>query len=180
MSHASPYVIRPVGPDDSGVFAEAAERFFRQTYGHEAAHAAVMDSHCAQTFAPGKIRAQLGAPDVTALVAEVGAVILGLAQMRAKDGEAEVQRFYVDAAWHGRGIAQALMAALVDRAKMAGLRALSLGVWTQNDRAIAFYQRQGFRAEGTVEFLLDGVPQSDLLLRRPLLSEAKPPRGGNL
>ncbi|MCX7287855.1 MAG: GNAT family N-acetyltransferase [Rhodobacterales bacterium] len=179
MNRAPLPAIRRVGPGDAGRYAQAAERFFRQTYSHEAGHAAVMDSHCAQTYAPGNIRAQLAAADVTALVAEQEGVILGLAQMVAKNSEGEVQRFYVDAAWHGRGIAQVLMAALILRAEAGGLRALSLGVWTQNDRAIAFYQRQGFRPEGTVKFLLDGIPQSDLLMRRLLGPGAEPPRGGS-
>jgi diamine N-acetyltransferase len=119
-----------------------------------------------------RIAAQLASPDVTALIATQGPAIVALAQMRAKAGEGEVQRFYVDAAWHGQGIAQPLMAALIASAEAAGLAALHLGVWSRNDRAIAFYRRQGFHPDGNAEFLLDGVPQSDLLMRRPLAKRA--------
>ena len=162
--------IRLVRPDDAVRFAAAAERLFRQTYGHDAAHAAVMDAHCAVTYAPERIAEQLAAPGTTAQVAVSGAKIVGLAQLHAVGNRGEVQRFYLDRNWHGQGLAQALMQALVAAAKTLGLTTLRLGVWDQNDRAVAFYRRQGFVACGTVEFLLNGVPQSDLMMQRDLVS----------
>ena len=171
-------VFRRALPADTPQYSAAAERFFRQTYGYDAGHAAVMDRHCAKTFAPGVIRTQLGNPKVSTLIATQDETIVALAQMLAKDGAGEVQRFYVDAAWHGLGIAQTMMGSLISTAEAAGLEALHLGVWSRNDRAIAFYLRQGFRPEGTVEFLLAGIPQSDLLMRRPLARGAGTPGTG--
>lgn len=178
MTAGPPPVVRPALPADTPLYSAAAERFFRQTYGNDAGHAAVMDRHCAKTFAPEAIRTQLGNPKVTTLIATQGQAIVALAQMLASDGAGEVERFYVDAAWHGQGIAQTMMARLISTAEAAGLESLHLGVWIRNDRAIAFYRQQGFHPEGTVEFLLDGVPQSDLLMRRPLSQGAGTPRTG--
>jgi diamine N-acetyltransferase len=168
VNQPSPVEIVAARPDDAARYAAAAERFFRQTYGHDAAHAAVMEAHCAQTYSPARIAAQIAAPDVTALVALSGAEIVGLAQLHATGSDGEVLRFYLAEEWHGRGLAQALMQAVVSRASVLGITTLRLGVWTGNARAIAFYRRQGFVAAGQVQFFLADVPQSDLMMQRSL------------
>ena len=41
---------------------------------------------------------------------------------------------------------------------------LWLGVWEHNPRAIAFYEKRGFRAIGAQEFLLGADRQRDLVM----------------
>ena len=41
----------------------------------------------------------------------------------------ELQRFYVAHAWHGRGVAQALMQDVLSAARAVGAATLWLGVW---------------------------------------------------
>jgi ribosomal protein S18 acetylase RimI-like enzyme len=162
------WTIRFATPHDAAPYAQAAEQFFRQTYGHDAGHAAVMDRHCAETYASRAIAVQLEDPAVTALIANVGAAMVGLAQLRVNGDAGEVERFYIDHQWHGQGLAQDMMEGLHRIAASLGLRSLHLGVWSQNTRAIAFYRRQGFIPSGTVDFLLAGSVQADLLLRKDL------------
>lgn len=162
------WTLRPAGPQDVEIFRAAAERFFRETYGHDAHHATVMDRHCADTFAADTIAAQLADPEVTSLLAEAGSATVGLAQWRFDGDAAELQRLYADRACHGTGLGQALMSAVIAEASRCNMRSLSLGVWDRNERAIAFYRRQGFVVTGTVAFLLAGMAQTDLLMRRDL------------
>ena len=56
----------------------------------------------------------------------------------------QLQRFYVDRPFHGRGVAQSLMRAVDDAGRELGGRTLWLGVWERNPRAIAFYTKCGF------------------------------------
>ena len=56
----------------------------------------------------------------------------------------ELWGLYVRAAWWGAGVGYALMRALI------GDRAAYLWVLEGNERALAFYERQGFRLDGTV------------------------------
>jgi putative acetyltransferase len=52
-------------------------------------------------------------------------------------------------AYAGRGVGRALMAALVDQADLwLNIKRLELTVWSDNDRAIALYERFGFEREG--------------------------------
>ena len=80
----------------------------------------------------------------------------------------ELKRLYVAAAWHGRGVAQALMDAALMAARTCGARTLWLGVWERNPRAAAFYAKHGFRRVGEHTFVLGEDVQTDWLLARPL------------
>ncbi len=53
----------------------------------------------------------------------------------------------VDAAAEGQGVAAALVAAVEGWALAQGYRLLSLDVFATNQRALRFYERQGFRPE---------------------------------
>jgi diamine N-acetyltransferase len=83
-------------------------------------------------------------------------------------GEApiELQRFYVDHRYHGRGLAAQMMSACVDVALGAGAQTLWLGVWEQNAKAIRFYEKCGFAAVGHQHFLLGTDRQSDRVMMR--------------
>jgi diamine N-acetyltransferase len=166
------WTLRSAGPQDVELYRAAADRFFRDTYGHDAHHAKVMDQHCGDNFGAGIIAAQLSDPDVTALIAELGSATVGLAQWRIDGDAVELERIYVDRACHGTGLGKALLAAVAADATRRGKRSLYLGVWDRNERAIAFYRRQGFVVTGTVDFLLAGAAQTDLLMRRELAQDA--------
>ena len=87
-------------------------------------------------------------------------------------GHAEVRRFYVDARWHGQGVAARLMETVLAEATGWGAKALVLGVWEHNPRGIAFYRKVGFHPVGQTIFDLGGDLQTDLVFRRPLTADA--------
>ena len=81
-------------------------------------------------------------------VAEVDGNIVGFASTApARDEdpprELELATIYLLTAHHGSGLGQALLDATL------GDRAASLWVLDENPRAIAFYRRNGFEADGT-------------------------------
>jgi ribosomal protein S18 acetylase RimI-like enzyme len=65
------------------------------------------------------------------------------------DAPAELKRIYVDATWHGRGVAQMLLKLVESRARENGCDVLWLKVWDGNMRGIAFYEKQGFELIGS-------------------------------
>jgi ribosomal protein S18 acetylase RimI-like enzyme len=79
-----------------------------------------------------------------------------------------VQRLYVDARYHGKGVAALLMDACIDAARRYDTKALWLGVWEHNPRAIAFYAKCGFVEVGEQVFPLGGDLQRDLVMARPI------------
>jgi ribosomal protein S18 acetylase RimI-like enzyme len=100
----------------------------------------------------------------------------GFAQLRAgrisdgvpSEGSIELYRFYIDRAWHGRGLAAHLMDAAKQRAREHGASSLWLGVWERNARAQAFYRKHGFSKVGKQLFVVGTDPQTDEVMWCPL------------
>jgi ribosomal protein S18 acetylase RimI-like enzyme len=132
--------------------------------------------HLANAFGEEIQKRELTDPVVTYLIAEQHGRTAGYAQVREGDAPScvagaspvEVRRFYVLPAFHGTGIAQALMNACADEARRRGGRTLWLGVWDQNPRAIRFYTKWGFEDVGGQTFMLGDDPQQDRVLARSL------------
>jgi GNAT superfamily N-acetyltransferase len=168
-------VIRTATPEDAEALAALATRTFSETY---AAHNTPEDMalHLATWFGPSQQRRELDDPSMATIVAVADGRFAGYAQLRSQDTPAcitgekpiEVQRFYVAREWHGRGVAHVLMQAAKVEAARRGGRTLWLGVWDRNERAKAFYGKQGFRDVGSQTFLLGTDRQTDRVLVVPL------------
>ncbi|MFF5016686.1 GNAT family N-acetyltransferase [Streptomyces sp. NPDC001165] len=58
---------------------------------------------------------------------------------------------YVDPGARGRGVASALLKALIDSTEAAGVWTIQSGIFPENTASIALHQRAGFRIIGTRE-----------------------------
>ncbi len=58
---------------------------------------------------------------------------------------------YVDPAARGRGVASALLKALVDSTERAGVWTIQAGIFPENTASLAVHERAGFRVIGTRE-----------------------------
>jgi len=167
--------VRTAEESDAADLSALAERTFRATFA-EANDVADLEAHCAQNFGVAIQRREIQDSGMRTLLACIGDGITGYSQVRLhapKDcvetqRPAELLRIYVDAGWHGRGVAQALMSASVDVARDAGCDSIWLGVWEHNPRAIAFYRKLGFEPVGEHVFKLGNDPQRDVVMARPL------------
>jgi ribosomal protein S18 acetylase RimI-like enzyme len=168
-------LIRPATGADATTLARFAARTFRETYEHGASPADLA-SYIVGAFGPAQQSAEIADPAATYLLAEMARALAGYAWLRTGRappcGElpdpVEISRFYVAREWHGRGVAQALMAAAVAEARRRGGRTVWLGVWQKNPRAIAFYRKCGFREIGTLVWRFDSEDQDDWLMALPL------------
>lgn len=86
----------------------------------------------------------------------------------------EILRFYVHRDAHGQGVAQQLMAGVLEQARLRGADAAWLSVWTRNPRAQAFYRKCGFEVVGETTFTLGNDPQLDYVMHRALATHANP------
>jgi ribosomal protein S18 acetylase RimI-like enzyme len=167
--------IRPAVQADARALASFGARMFRETFEPDNRPEDVA-AYVIATFTEDRQRAEMDDPARTTLVAESAAGLAAFAQIRAGDtpdcvsdpAPIELLRFYVDRAWHGRGLARTLMAAVVAAAEARGARTLWLGVWERNRRAIAFYSKYGFHDVGSHEFLLGTDRQIDRIMVLPL------------
>ena len=153
--------------DDAALLARTAEAMFRDAFA-ASNDPAQMDAYCRDHYAEAIQREELEAPDIRVLFVEEAERVLGYAQLRVRTPVAEIWRFYVDRAQHGRGLAQRLMDESLRLLTRAGATDVVLAVWEHNPRAIAFYRKLGFEVVGEQPFVLGDERQRDLVMRRPL------------
>lgn len=127
-------------------------------------------------FSQRVIAAQLADPASTFLLMEDRKRIAGYGMLRAGPAPPsvtgpepiELVRMYVDPPATGSGLGSRLMAASLDDAAAQGAQTIWLGVWQHNTRAIAFYERWGFRRVGEKTFILGDDVQTDDVMARGL------------
>ena len=172
-------LIRPALPLEARDLATLGRRLWRETYA-ELIPESNIELHLAETFSSARQAAELADPDCRTLVIEREGALLGYALLRACGPEEEntsfhfvkpleVARFYVDASLHGRGAAQALMAAVLDHAASTGHDGVWLQVWERNTRAIRFYAKAGFTDAGGATFRVGEQVDRDRVLVHGLM-----------
>jgi len=168
--------IRVATSEDAAALAEFAERSFRDTFGCDNAESD-MAQYVASSFGEEIQRAELTDSRRTVLLAESSGAITGYAQLLSDSEPAaipmqppavELERFYVAHEWHGRGIAQQLMARATEVALQSDAATLWLAVWERNPRAITFYRKSGFADVGAKLFVLGNDRQTDRVMSRQL------------
>jgi diamine N-acetyltransferase len=168
------FSFRPATPADSAVLAEIGGRIFWDTFSPDNDHAQLA-RHIAEVFTTERVAAELADPNVHYLIVEAAGAAVAFAMVERTTptgigtGPAVfLHRFYVDGAWHGRGIAQTLLAKVEEVARSWEGRRLRLTVWERNFRAIAFYRKVGFEQVGQAPYKLGDELQTDFVLDKLL------------
>jgi ribosomal protein S18 acetylase RimI-like enzyme len=168
--------IRRATPADAPALAALAARTFRDTFGADN-RPEDLSLHLATAYGPEQQAREIQDPSMITLVADEAGTLVAFAQLRLGSAPAcvtgpapiEIQRFYLSAERHGRGLAQELMAGTLDAAREAGAETIWLGVWERNPRAIAFYLKAGYSEVGTHLFVVGTDPQTDRIMTRSLV-----------
>lgn len=168
-------VIRPATLKDAKKLARLAERTFRETFS-DTNSAENMDLHCAASYSENLQAAELADPQYITFVAEADDQLVAYAQIHfglppacvPSIRASEIQRLYVEQAWHGKGLAQQLMQTCLDTIEKQSMDMAWLGVWEHNPRAIAFYRKFNFYECGDHVFSVGNDPQRDIILARQL------------
>ena len=170
-------VIRRGVAGDAPMLAALGARTFIETFGADNTPED-MATYVGHAYGVEQQRAELALPDAIFLIAELDGTPAGYAYLRQAPPPAhitdpapgqpglavEIARFYVDAPWQGRGIAQALMDAALGEAMRRGATTVWLGVWERNARAIRFYAKRGFHDIGVQPFKLGNDLQHDRVM----------------
>lgn len=170
MVTAAP-AFRVATPADAPALADFARRAFHDAY-VGVMEPGLLERVLAEQFGAARQRAEIEDPWAAWIVAQVDGALAGYVYLRigrvpevgTPPAPVEVARFYVDHAWHGRGVARALMDAAVAHARRVGGRTLWLAVWQRNPRAIAFYRKYGFTRIGVCSWEhTPGALEDDLM-----------------
>ena len=80
----------------------------------------------------------------------------------------EIARIYSIKEKIGKGVGKKLLEESIAIAKQKNKQLIWLGVWKQNARAIAFYQKNGFEIFGEQDFILGTDVQHDWLMKKEI------------
>jgi ribosomal protein S18 acetylase RimI-like enzyme len=78
----------------------------------------------------------------------------------------EIERIYVEKAFHGKKVADALFQKALSLAVELNYAEIWLGVWEENKKAIRFYEKNGFVPFDTHIFTLGTDEQTDILMKK--------------
>lgn len=159
-------------PEDAVGIAAFMTRNFLATYGHSSSpeniEKAVRDYYGVEAQ-----HADLANANIINCLCIIDHTIAGLAQVKPAKSDAsrhhfELSRFYVDAPYHGKGIAQALMKETLTQLREKSATSLWLSVWQEAQQAIRFYQKQGFIISGDTIFMIGNDPMKDWVMTKDL------------
>lgn len=173
--------IIPVQVSDADKLLELSLSTFLDFFGPPVNEQKNIDAYTSVAFTPEKILSELNNPDSKFYFAKDGDDIAGYiklnfnsAQNEFKDPQAvEIERIYVSRAHHKRQIGSQLINFAINIASGNKLDYIWLGVWDQNYRAIAFYERNGFIVIGRHDFVLGDDVQTDLLMKKVIIYKIK-------
>lgn len=171
--------IRRATAADAEVLSDLALRIFLDTFAAQNT-AEDIQIHVERSYSRDIQLEEINDSSLTYLIAEVEGKPAGFAMIGSPRSEScsrfpapiELFRFYVDKDWHGKGIAQPMMKACEDVARSLGGKTICLSVWLENPRAIRFYEKIGFRKEGTQPYVLGNDVQTDWVMARALEPES--------
>jgi ribosomal protein S18 acetylase RimI-like enzyme len=80
----------------------------------------------------------------------------------------EIERLYVNHEEKGKGIGRFLCESMVPIGQSLGKKYIWLGVWDENEKAMAFYKKIGYVPFGEHPFYFEGIVENDILLKKVL------------
>lgn len=165
-------IVRRALVKDAALIAGLSRITFYQTFAKDNTEAD-MNMFMNEQFTTEMLMKEVEDDNDVFLLAYQGDEALGYARMRVnnkfKDEAAvEIARIYALDKAIGKGVGKALMHACLQIAEKMQMKAVWLGVWEKNHRAIAFYTKWGFEKFDEHKFLLGTDMQTDHLMKKIL------------
>jgi diamine N-acetyltransferase len=166
--------LRRAGPGDAPALSLVASATFLDTYATVLTGADIV-AHCTTKNSVATFETWLSDPATIVTLAEyepghapIGYTVLTAPDFPIEPGPADVElrRIYLMKQAQGSGLGAALMARALEDAAAAGRTRVLLGVWDQNSRARAFYERQGFEVIGARPFMVGTTLHDDPVYAR--------------
>ncbi|MBU1374693.1 MAG: GNAT family N-acetyltransferase [Alphaproteobacteria bacterium] len=165
--------IRRAGPADAPTLVAIGLQTFTETFQHLYS-AEDFAAYVADAYAPARIQADLTDPAKAMWLVEAGGQAIGYAlagpcglpHPEVTPACGELKRIYFTQASQGGGLGKALFWTVMDWLQSDGPRDVWIGVWSENHRALRFYDHQGFEKAGEYDFQVGQTVDLEFILRR--------------
>lgn len=171
----TPVVWRRAGPDDAEALAYLGAATFLSTFAFDHPGKPLIE-HLNAEHSAAYYAERLAKPRVDIVIGEtpLGAPV-GYAMLvppehpeLQQEGDLELKRIYLLSGWQGGGNGRTLMEQALAVARERGAKRLLLAVYESNNRAVAFYEKAGFRHIGETIFMVGDVPFRDMVYARDM------------
>ncbi len=162
--------IRRATTADAKLISGLSEVTFFDTF-HGTCTEEDMEGFIKQFFNEKQVYEELENPDDFYFIAFINDTAVGYIRMKEEESEVviiknrkgiELKRIYVLKEYHSQKIGARLMQFALDFAAENTYELLWLGVWENNEKALAFYKKFGFRDTGVKHpFPIGNTPQTD-------------------
>lgn len=167
--------IRVATLDDVEAIVSLGIRTFRDTFDDVNTPENMMQ-YVNETFTIKRIGTEILEPGSKFFLAEQESEVIGYARVRSSEkpvgvgeGKAiEIERLYADKKFLGKRVGYLLMSECMQYARDNNYQWVWLGVWENNERAIAFYKRWGFERFSEHVFMLGSDAQTDWLMKKSI------------
>ena len=166
-------LLREAIPEDASCLAALAAQTWLHTYATQGIRPTIA-RYVHEHLTPAVLRSQIGRPDAVTLVAASDDHLVGFAvlevgrQCPAHDASAHLDKLFVQEHFWGQGVGSKLLQRVKTHAKVCGDES---GIWltvnSRNERARAFYKKQGFNDVGITDFDLYGEKHENHILHTP-------------
>lgn len=172
MINIRPYIRVATVKDVEAICLISAKTFI-ETYGEQNTPKN-LQKYLEERFNTKQISNEILTPETVFLLVELNTEVIGYAKIRVNlvenpDPKAlEIERIYIEKAFHGQKLGAVLMQKCMDISRKKDYQSLWLGVWEYNPKAISFYKNWGFEIFGTHIFQLGDDAQMDYLMTKKL------------
>lgn len=164
-------IIRPCTSDDLHQLQQIGRQTFYETF-HEHNAEEHMNAYLAEAFTEEKLLRELNHPNSEFFIAEIDDAVAaylkineGAAQTeQMEDSDLEIERIYILQEFQKLGLGKQLYQKAVERAQALHKKRIWLGVWENNENALAFYEKIGFTRIGEHSFFMGEDEQVDYIL----------------
>lgn len=167
--------VREGGVEDAKLISDLAIRTFYETYSWYNTTENMRD-YTQTHFDPEQTRKELLESETIFLIAVAEGNAIGYAKLRNQEHPAElkgksyveIERIYVEQRYQQHKVGYTLIQKCIDKAREKDLDTIWLGVWEKNTKALAFYEKVGFKKFGSHNFQLGEDIQLDHLIKHEL------------
>lgn len=175
------YTVRTATAGDVDGICDLGRRVWTSTFAHTTTEAN-MAAYLESAYSEQVVSEAISSPHRRFLIATPAAepkVVAGFAILATDSTSSEpsvstwpnpieLQRIYVDPAYHGGGVARMLTEAAYALGREEGYKSVWLGVLPENQRAVRFYEKCGFVRVGEHEFRVGDQIDIDAIMTRLL------------
>ncbi|MDF2567445.1 MAG: Prolyl aminopeptidase, partial [Oscillospiraceae bacterium] len=161
--------------DDLDTLKEISCKTFRDTYAHLNSEDSV-NAYLENTYNHDKLQSEILNSESSFYFIFMGGYLAGYLKLNEHKAQTdihdpdsiEIERIYVLRGYQGKGLGRYMIDKAVEVTTIREKSYLWLGVWEFNEKAIRFYNNNGFCKIGEHSFFVGDEEQTDYLLRKDI------------